>query len=64
MYGNDLLLVHLVEIPRGSVCISRGVIRACVVFAICRVLQVIFILFDRHFVFNNIKLTSLSLIFL
>ena len=25
MYVNDLLLVDLVEIPRGSVCISRGV---------------------------------------
>ena len=28
MYVNDLLLVDLVEIPRGSVSISRGVIRA------------------------------------
>ena len=42
MYVNDLLLVDLVEIPRGSVCISRGVIRAYIVFAIRRVLQVIF----------------------
>ena len=44
MYVNDLLLVDLVEIPRGSVCISRGVIRAytCIMFAICRVLRVIF----------------------
>ena len=42
MYVNDLLLVDLVEIPRGSVCISRGVIRAYIVFAICRVLQLIF----------------------
>ena len=32
MYVNDLLLVDLVEIPRGSVCISRGVIRAYIVF--------------------------------
>ena len=38
----NLLLVDLVEIPRGSVCISRGVIRAYIVFAICRVLQVMF----------------------
>ena len=42
MYVNDLLLVDLVEIPRGSVCISKEVIRAYIVFAICRVLQVIF----------------------
>ena len=42
MYVNDLLLVDLVEIPRGSVCISRGVIRAYIMFVICRVLQVIF----------------------
>ena len=42
MYVNDLLLVDLVEIPRGSVCISRGVIGAYIVFSICRVLQVIF----------------------
>ena len=28
MYVNDLLLVDLVEIPRGSVCISKEVIRA------------------------------------
>ena len=32
MYVNDLLLEDLVEIPRGSVCISRGVIRAYIVF--------------------------------
>ena len=42
MYVNDLLLVGLVEIPRGSVCISRGIIRAHIVFAICHDLQVIF----------------------
>ena len=42
MYVNDLLLVDVVEIPRGSVCISRGVIRAYIVFVTCRVLQVIF----------------------
>ena len=42
MYVNDLLLVDLVEIPRGSVRISRGVIRAYIVFAICRVSQVFF----------------------
>ena len=42
MYVNDLLLVDLMEIPRGSVCISKEVIRAYIVFAICRVLQVIF----------------------
>ena len=28
MYVNDLLLVDLVEIPRGSVCISEEVIQA------------------------------------
>ena len=28
MYVNDLLLVDLVEIPRGSVCISKEVIQA------------------------------------
>ena len=42
MYVNDLLLVDLVEVPGGSVCISRGVIRAYIVFVICRVLQLIF----------------------
>ena len=42
MYVNDLLLVDVVEIPRGSVCISRGVFRAYIVFVTCRVLQVIF----------------------
>ena len=34
MYANDLFSVDLVEIPRGPVCISRGVIRAYIVFAI------------------------------
>ena len=34
MYLNDLFSVDLVEIPRGPVCISRGVIRAYIVFAI------------------------------
>ena len=54
MYVNDLLLVDLVEIPRGSVCISRCVIRAYIVFAICRtVLQVIFL--SRAF--RNLKKT-------
>ena len=42
MYVNDLLLVDLVEITRGTVCISKEVIRVYTVFAICRVLQVIF----------------------
>lgn len=43
MYVNDLLLVDLVEITRGSACISRGVILAYIVFAICCVLQVNFL---------------------
>ena len=45
MYVTHLLLVDLVEIPRGFACICRGVI------AICRALQIIFL---SH-AFRNLK---------